>query len=424
VGVYLVSVQVVGPTNPWVIGMLETTSIVQTLAPLTLRYNDGTSDTIPRLTSATLPSGAATFDRTTLNYLLYTVVGSGTLKVVQETSLIAQYTSGADVKVAILGRVSLHGVEPYPDQPTPYRRKRVTVALLTNNDYSDDQAVVFPVPYPTGALPTVVCNSLNPEYHAQVTDTSITELGFDITIVRRQSLENRRQEYIDGVVVTAGTQVSGFVTVNWSPVFQATPTVILETDNPDYVAVYTGKDANHVTFRVWYRPNARPGGTVGPPSPDQTDDNSDYSTGMYPTAGTVPASTTPLPTGGVNLVSGATPVTGDPNLIAGVSPTTGDQNVGHVHPENTLPGNTGDESVSHHHNVAGHQHDEGAHDHDTADHRHNLNNHNHTLSAHVHSFTGNDNNSPGDTVTVTITAIGTETSSTVTGIPVEYIAIA
>jgi hypothetical protein len=178
--------------------------------------------------------------------------------------------------------------------------------------------------------------------------------------------------------------------------------------------------------------------TSGTPNPDITSDSVAYSTGMYPTAGTTPASVTPLPTGGVN----GSPSTGnnsDGTDTGGSSRNpTADQNQGHVHHENGAGGNTNDESVSHNHqmdhthphNASGgdHTHPEGAHDHNTADHRHNLNNHNHTLSAHTHDLAAHDhtvdvfpNETADRTLRVGWTAFGRQHADA-TNVPVSWVA--
>ncbi len=101
------SVQQQVPPNQFVLLGIETQSQLMLVAPLTMVYPDGASDTLPAHTAAAVYGGGSTFDRTGAMWVAYTVKGSGVLSVIQEASLMT--VVGAST-VAVLARVAVQGV--------------------------------------------------------------------------------------------------------------------------------------------------------------------------------------------------------------------------------------------------------------------------------------------------------------------------
>jgi len=57
--------QLVLPPHGWIVGGPEAATQILLLQPATVKYTDGTHDTLPALTPAVLPDGVSlTFDRT------------------------------------------------------------------------------------------------------------------------------------------------------------------------------------------------------------------------------------------------------------------------------------------------------------------------------------------------------------------------
>ncbi len=106
--------QILAPPHGWIVGGPETATQILLLQPATVTYTDGTHDTLPALTPAVVQAtGALTVDRTAAVWCPYTVKGSGVLSIIKESGLGTLTSS-----YAVLGRVTLHEVQPYP--PDPY----------------------------------------------------------------------------------------------------------------------------------------------------------------------------------------------------------------------------------------------------------------------------------------------------------------
>lgn len=105
--------QLIVPPHGWIVGGPENATQVMLLQPAVVKYTDGTSDTLPALTPAVLPDGTNQCHRGSFVWTPYTVKGSDVLSVCKESDLGTLTSS-----YAVLGRVSVHQVEPY--QPDAY----------------------------------------------------------------------------------------------------------------------------------------------------------------------------------------------------------------------------------------------------------------------------------------------------------------
>lgn len=109
----ILSHRLIGPARPFLLGGAQETAMdLQLAVDVTVRYPDGSSDSLPALTAALLPDGVTTaFDWTRDRYIGYTVKGSGVLSVVKESLL-----ASLDGEVCPLCWVREDEVHPF--QPT------------------------------------------------------------------------------------------------------------------------------------------------------------------------------------------------------------------------------------------------------------------------------------------------------------------
>jgi hypothetical protein len=289
-----------------------------------------------------------------------------------------------------------------------------TTSDIPANHDTGTVTITYDIPYAAGVTPDLVATAQDVGWIASTVPVPGNEnTQMALSLARRIPLTNPQTGTVS---LTFPSGASSYAYPSNPVAFPTaydgsvtpTPVVLPQTNHPDFVAVASGITTTGFTLTIYYRPNLS-SGSVGTPSPNQSDDNTTDTTGMWGVGTGAPVS--PIETHlAYSKVAGANGSGGDGTTgnnsdgtdtgAASRSPNTGDQNQGHVHHENGAGGNTGDEDVSHHHamdhthphNNSGGTHThpvpDAQHKHGNDDHVHNMNNHHHGLALHTHPFTG------------------------------------
>jgi hypothetical protein len=298
----------------------------------------------------------------------------------------------------------------------------------------------YPIAYAAGVVPDVSASSHDVGWIASAAPTpGNEETQIDIALSRRIPLTNPQS---GTVAVTFPSGASQYVYAGnpvtfptaYDPVVTPNPVVIPQSNVAGFVARAINITTTGFDLVVDYQPNAS-SGTVGTPTPNQSDDNTTDTTGMWGVGTGTPVS--PIETQlAYSKVAGANGSGGDGTTgnnsdgtdtgAASRSPNTGAQSQDHTHLEHDAGGQTGGESVGHDHamdhthphNASGGNHThpvpDAQHKHGMVDHVHNMNNHHHGLASHTHAFTGLTSTTSGVVhMDVTYQAFGTRAAPAV-----------